>query len=326
MEAEMTIRKWMLAAAVLAMAAAGPGGAAGTGAQGPKPALSLRQDLSIGGLNDDALFQWVGLAVDRTGTIFVLDMMDYAVKKFGPDGKLLGRAGRKGQGPGEFLGPRLLDCSDRYVYAVDQYVMGVMVFDRDLKYLRTIRTPSLVSAMRALSGDRIAVHCLSVGEGGAILVLDGAGRILDRLDYMPRPEGFLQDSVSFLADGRSGFVIAYLFLDRVERWTAPTTLAWARSYFGGKPVVTEKAGEYDVPKETCFKDVARDSRGFLYVLAGNRAKHSGRDILVLDAGGALLQTLTLPEPSHCLYIDGKDRLYVRADDGIAVRRYEIRYE
>jgi len=322
----MTHRKLMFAAAALAAASVFLKAPFAAEVHPPKAVLSLREDLSIGGLDDETLFQWSGLAVDRDGNIYVLDMMDCSLKKFDPSGKALGKTGRKGQGPGEFLAPRLLDCSDRFVFAADQGVLGIMVFDHDLRYLRLIKTPSLVSRIKALSDDRIAVHCLMPAGESSILILDGAGRTTGRLVYMERSGGWLQDSVSFAGDGRGGFLIAFLFQDRVERWADAATRKWSRSYFGGRPVATERISGISLPSETCFKDVALDSRGLIYVLGGNRAKRSGRDILVLDGDGSLVQTLTLPEPSHCAYIDRKDRLYVRADEGVTIKRYEIRYE
>jgi len=322
----MILHKLTFAAAALALLAAGPGTPGPAFQAQARPVLSLRETLSIGGLDDDLLFQWTGLTVDRAGNIYVLDMMDDLLKKFDPNGKPAGRTGGKGLGPGEFLAPRLLDGTDRFLYATDQNVMGIMVFDHELKYRRLIRTPSLVSHLAALSDDRIAVTGLSMTGESAILIMDGEGKVISRWEYTERKSGFLQDSVSFAPDGRGGFLIAYLFQDRVERWSGPSARTWAKSYFGGEPVSTEKIGGFALPTETCFKDVALDSRGLIYVLGGNRAKHPGRDVLVLDSGGSLVQVLTLPEPSHCAYIDGKDRLYVRANDGVTIRRYEIRYE
>jgi len=322
----MVLPKLMFAAAVLAVLAVGPDASLAPTFHPPKAVLSLRENLSIGRLDDDVLYQWTGLAVDRAGNIYVLDMMDDLLKKFDANGNAVGRAGGKGQGPGEFLAPRLLDCSDRFLFATDQNVMGIMVFNHDLEYLRLIRTPFPVSHLAALSDDRIAVKGLSLEGENAILILDGEGKVVRRLVSLDRKPGWLQDSVSFASDGRGGFLIAYLFQDRVERWSDTSTRVWAKAYFGGEPVATEKIGGFALPTETCFKDVSADSRGFIYVLGGNRAKHPGRDIIVLDSGGSLIQVLTLPEPSHCAYIDRQDRLYVRGNDGMTIRRYEIRYE
>ncbi len=322
----MILRKTMLAAAALAVLMAGPGASFAPGPSPLKPTLSLRESLSIGGIDQDLLYQWTGLAVDRAGSIYVLDMMDDFLKKFDPRGKPAGKAGGKGQGPGEFLAPRLLDCSDRYLFATDQNVPGIMVFDHGLGYLRTIRTPFLISHLAALSDDRIAVKSVSFDSESAILILDGRGTVVGRLALSDRKPGWLQDTVSFVPDGSGGFLVAYLFQDRVERWSASSTPVWAKSLFGGRPAATEKIGGFVLPSETCFKDVATDSRGFIYVLGGNRAKHPGRDIFVLDGGGALVQVLTLAEPTHCAHIDRRNNLYVRADDGVTIRRYEIRYE
>jgi hypothetical protein len=319
----MNMRKLMSAAAALAVVMAAVG-AAGSGL--PRPMLSLRENLSVGGLDDETLFQWTGLTVDQDGNIYVLDAMDFSLKKFDPNGLLTAKTGRKGQGPGEFTAPRLLDASDRYLYATDQGVMGVMVFDHRLNYLRTIRTPSLVLHLKALPGGRIGVLSASMEGKSEILILDNAEVTVDTLDYMDRKGGLLQDSVSFAGYGKSGFVIAFLFQDRVERWADSGTRAWSKSLLGGTPVRTKKIEGYTVPAETCFNDVAVDSHGFIYVLAGSRARHPARDILVLNADGSPFQTITLPDSSHCVYIDRKDQLYARANEGITLKRYEIRYE
>ncbi|MEA3421137.1 MAG: hypothetical protein U9Q97_05610, partial [Acidobacteriota bacterium] len=48
-----------------------------------------------------------------------------------------------------------------------------------------------------------------------------------------------------------------------------------------------------------------------------------RDVYVLDPEGKQKAVLTLPEGSHCIYIDGSDFLYSRAGDGITLKKYRI---
>ena len=91
--------------------------------------VSLDEILSIGTLDDDRLFMWVGISVDENGFIYVSDGMDYSIKKFDTSGNLIKKTGRKGQGPGEFLSPRSLDLSDRSLYILDQNIPGINVFD-----------------------------------------------------------------------------------------------------------------------------------------------------------------------------------------------------
>ncbi|HDZ25596.1 MAG TPA: 6-bladed beta-propeller, partial [Candidatus Aminicenantes bacterium] len=65
--------------------------------------ILLEEVLSIGSLEDDALFQWVGVISDSDSYIYVTDNMDYSLKKFDDQGNLIKKTGQKGKGPGEFL-------------------------------------------------------------------------------------------------------------------------------------------------------------------------------------------------------------------------------
>ena len=43
--------------------------------------VELEEVLSIGSIDDDAIFMWSGVAADDDGNIYVTDMMDYSLKK-----------------------------------------------------------------------------------------------------------------------------------------------------------------------------------------------------------------------------------------------------
>jgi hypothetical protein len=89
----------------------------------------LKEVLSIGGEEKDILFQWAGVTTDLSNNIYLTDSIDYSIKKFKEDGTLLKKAGRRGQGPGEFLAPRLIKYFDRFLYVTDQNKPGIQVFD-----------------------------------------------------------------------------------------------------------------------------------------------------------------------------------------------------
>jgi len=289
--------------------------------------VSLEEVLSIGGLEDQALFQWTGVATDGAGNIYVLDAMDYSLKKFGPDGRLLKKAGRKGQGPGEFMAPRLLACSGERLYATDQNVFGVYVFDRELRFLGKIPCPSLILALAALGDGRLAVAAMGVGSPGKVLVLDPDGRVQSEFIPSGGPgKGVLVDSMSFAQDGDGQFYVAFLFRDSVEKWSREGTRLWSKAFLGQKTIATTEVQSLALPSETCFKDVALDAFGHVFVLGGRVSKHPSRDVYVLDKYGALLTTFTLPEPSHCLHIDGRNYLYARANDGLTLKKYRILYD
>jgi len=288
--------------------------------------ITLKEVLSIGALDDEALFQWTGVAADPDGFIYVLDAMDYSLKKFDPRGALVKKTGRRGQGPGEFMVPRLLDASSNFLFATDQNVAGVYVFDRELNFIKKIPCPALIAHLKALGDDLVAVASMSFQEPGRILVLNGEGKVLSEIAYADKNAGVLMDSISFVPDAEGMFYLAYLFQDRIEKWSPDGKRLWSRNLFGGKKAETKKISSFTVPGETCFKDIAMDGRGHVLVLGGRLAKAPGRTVFVLNTEGELLTTFTLPDTSHCLYFDRGRSLYVRANDGITLKKYRILYE
>jgi hypothetical protein len=319
----MKLRTLFVGAVVVAAALAGTPAARGSDRLRH---IVLEEVLSIGGLNEETLFQWTGVAADDEGFIYVLDAMDYSLKKFDVRGKLLKKTGGKGQGPGEFMAPRLLDGSGDSLYATDQNAAAIFVFDRNLEFKRMIPCPSLIEHLKALGDGRVAVSVLGFQEPGRILILNGEGKLLSELAYADKGSGPLMDSISFVPDGRGHFYLAYLFQDRVEKWTVEGKRLWGVKLLGGKKTGTKKIASFVLPGETCLKGIALDGRGHVFVLGGRLAKNPSRDVFVLSQDGELLTTFTLPDTSHCLYIDRAHFLYARGDDGITLKKYRIVYE
>ena len=80
-----------------------------------------------------------------------------------------------------------------------------------------------------------------------------------------------------------------------------------------------------VPQEIIFKDVVLDKKGNLFVLGGDFSENNSRDVYVISSEGKHLTTFTLPEASHCLYLDGDNFLYSRGGEGITLKKYRIHY-
>lgn len=77
--------------------------------------LILTEDLSIGEDEvEDYIFSEIGFFdVDGEGNIYVLDWRDVCVKVFDKNGKHIRTFGKKGQGPGEIMGPSRLYVTER---------------------------------------------------------------------------------------------------------------------------------------------------------------------------------------------------------------------
>jgi len=287
--------------------------------------IKLEEVLSIGSLDDDLLLQWAGVTVDRQGFIYVTDSLDYSLKKFNIEGKLVKKSGGRGQGPGEFMAPRLLDSTEKYLYATDQILPGIQVFDKDLNFEARIPIKEPISDMKILGVDRIIVVPFVPKGPNRICIYDGEGMVSEFFTSHPESKGLMMEHFSFDCDDGMNFYLAYTFQDKIEKYSAQGKKIWEKELFGAKKVKTKDIAGYSLPVEIIYKDVALDKRGNVFVLAGNFSDNPGRDVFVFDSQGFWKTTLTLADSSHCISIDDNGHLYTRADAGVTLKKYKIHY-
>lgn len=318
---KVEIRVWILRFCVLLCLALGM--ARALGAENTPFKVTLEEVLSLGSLDDDSLFQWVGIAVDADDQIYVTDAMDYSLKKFDDQGQLIRKAGRKGQGPGEFLAPRLLALSEDYLFVTDQNIPGIQVFDHDLRFIHRLPLRIPVGDIKVLSDDRIAAVALMLNQSGCVHVYDVEGHILKKIQYSTHKEPTMMDWVEIAFDSRSNLYVVYNFQDRIEKYDTAGNLVWSRPILGLKKVKTKKVGPWEVPDKIVFKEVVIDSSDCLYVLGGGYSENPSRDVYVLSQQGEHITTITLPESTHCIFLDAKGFLYSRANEGITLKKYRM---
>ena len=295
--------------------------------QGSRPEqIVLEEVLTIGSFDDDALFQWVGVVADSAGNIYVTDAMDYSLKKFDAAGSLVAKTGRRGQGPGEFTAPRLLDCSEQFLFVTEQYQPVIKVFDKELRYRFHIPLEGPVGDMKALGDGLVAVVVLSAKSECLLEFYDREGNIVKKIHFSDRPPRMLMDMVSFDLDVQGNLYLVYNFADRIVKFDDSGKKVWSKNLLGIKQVKREKISSHVVPTEIVYKDVALDRSGNLYVLGGKFSTNRSRDVYVLDPQGELIATLTLPDSSHCIYIDEENFLYSRANEGITLKKYKMVYK
>ncbi len=286
--------------------------------------IVLEEVLSIGNLEDDTLYMWTGVAADDNGDVYVLDAMDYSLKKFDPSGQLVKRVGRKGQGPGEFIAPRLLAASQHYLFTTDQSFFGIQIFDKDLEFVARVPLGLPLSDIAAMSDEKLAVIPLTVMGAGKVKILSTQGRILQEFEYAESQDKLSLLNITDLEIGTEGyFYLAFSFKDRIEKWSTSGQKIWTRSLMLAQDVREKKIGQFSVPSDVLFKTITKDSAGRVYVLSGNLSQHPSRDVFVLNSSGDLLTIFTLPHASHCIYIDSHDFLYCRANEGVTLKKYRM---
>ncbi len=291
-----------------------------------EPRWRLEEVLSIGGLKSDLLSMWVGLAVDADGFLYLTDNVQNSLMKFDPQGKLVKKTGRRGGGPGEFLAPRQVDVSAQSVYVVDGKIPAIQVFDKDLKYQRRIPLSFAVIEIQALPDNSLAVPGVPLikSEAGKVIILDQTGRPLRSVAFI-RPDKADATSMSnFIFAPGGEMYAAFSWLDRIVKVDAQGHTVWAKSLFDPDQVKASKKSFLGMSPSMTFKDVALDPKGRLFVLGGSFSQNPNRDVYVLSPDdGRLLETLTLPQSSHCITIDRWGYLYSRADKGSTLKKFRI---
>ena len=286
----------------------------------------LQEVLSVGGLSEDKLLMWVGLAVDDDGRMFVTDALDFSIKVFDAQGRLVRKAGRAGTGPGEFQALRELGLSRSEVYVTDQYRPEVSVFNKQLEFQRTIPLSRAISCLRVGRDGALAAVGLAMNKGdrAAIWLADSQGRTTGEIAYGIDQDNPAADRACFAFSGQD-LVLAYNFKDRLERVDRQGHKSWSRSLFHLPDVPMKSFLGMKLPNKFIYKDVAVDSAGRIYVLGGGLADPPSREVYVLTPEGELLARILLPDTSHCLAIDSHDFLYSRADDGLTIKKFKVQF-
>jgi len=104
----------------------------------PNKAVTLEEDLSIGGQEYDMLFRPQKFTVDQKERIYIADYLDQSIKVFDPNGKYIKSIGKKGEGPGEFiLIGDLTILPDGRLFVMDRNTRRISLFDTKGNYIES---------------------------------------------------------------------------------------------------------------------------------------------------------------------------------------------
>lgn len=130
--------------------------------------FELEEDLVLGReKNEDDIFSRpVYIQVDADGNIYVNDIRERRIRKITSGGQYLKDIGRRGQGPGEFQGPRKLWIDDRTgdLYIVD--FLKIIVFDKEGINRKNIRLQRLSLDIYADSDGNLWSNSFAKTESG----------------------------------------------------------------------------------------------------------------------------------------------------------------
>jgi hypothetical protein len=162
---------------------------------------ALQDDLTLGGEAEGAesvLNRPLDLKVDAQGNIYVLDWGDVDFKVFAPDGRLLRKFGKKGQGPGEFDTPANFDLgADGRIFLLSGRQHQLITFDGAGKYLSSFKVEGFCDRLGVDRHNRVYYSQMLFPETGggeefkliqnrmALFKTDELGTVKTRLGEYP---------------------------------------------------------------------------------------------------------------------------------------------
>jgi len=214
------------------------------GKLGDKPGVSIQLIRKMGDidtLDENLAFNYPSdIVMDASGNIYVLDSANHRVQKFSPEGTYLATFGRRGQGPGEFYNPDSLDIDAHgFFYVLDAYQNRIQtmtpagagdrtiwLMDSNLRKLRCLK-----SGLLAVRGSLMPWSFEDKAKPPKLIeVLDQEGKLLrsfvDAVNYGDGIKSVLANAFEYTVDRNDNFYLAYVFQNKVEKYTADGKLLW----------------------------------------------------------------------------------------------------
>lgn len=258
------------------------------------------------GAASDSLVKPYGVAVSRTGKVFVADTASRRAFVFDPDAKTLSFLGDGG--PGKLTKPVGVAVDDRdVVFIADATLKRVFGYAPDGSLQIAIGHDGELSNPSGLAIDRIN-HRLYVADASrhqilSYSTLDGSAQ--HTIGKRGSENGEFNFPTNLAVDAKGRLYVADTLNFRIQIFDAAGTFVRAFGELGDTP------GSFNRPK-----GVAVDSEGHIYVVDASFNNfqifnEEGQLLLFVGAGGQSPGEFVLPAG---MFIDEQDRIYV-ADQG-----------
>lgn len=282
------------------------------GLWGKKPKIELRLVRTIGDVNaeDEAIAFHIpsGLALDSQGNMYILDTGNHRIQKFSPEGTYIATLGRQGQGPGEFSFPDSIDIDDAdRIWVSDPHNKRIQVLTTEGKEYKTVSfVEERVGNIRCVPSGLV----MAGGMGGFLFfrpgmeeseknlpplfkILDKTGNILgeygEPYDFKHLLLNTTGNQVKFAVDREGAVYLAYLYQNRVEKyspqgkllWRADRKLDYSLELPKDKGKLEAKGGGISVrmPRlNQCANGIAVDDAGRVWVVTLTRQPREGEQV------------------------------------------------
>jgi len=221
---------------------------------------------SIGDARGHALLSIAGIAVGPSG-VYVTDNLQYSIFRFGSDGSLLGRQGRRGSGPAEFRSPHGIAIWRDTVVVFERSIPKISIFDTELRYVKSFNTSSLLTDIEFDADGHLYIACFTMDERERLVVYDVHGKKIKHVTLRQKKfSSALASALRICFDNkRNRLIVASVFANVIEVYDKSRKLITAFSVPGLRERAELKNG---LPTDDVLKDIAVNSKGEIFVLRG----------------------------------------------------------
>lgn len=282
------------------------------------PQIPIFELLTIGDEAEAVIYQWVGLATDPQGNIYLTDLKDFSLKKFDRRGKFIKKTGARGQGPGEFQGPGKIRFFQGSLFVAEIQNPGLQRFDSELNFQEKLLVEQPFTDFQIINNSTLAAATLNSQN---LVIYDHKGKQVKKVPYT-RKASFMLNSVNFCWF-ENAYYLSYKWQDTIFKITGDGDPMWGLRLFRGRKNPLKSLYNVKVPRQIVYKTIAADNQGKIYVLGGDWSTNPSRNIYILSSQGRKIGIITLPEATHTFHIDRENHLFVRSAYGTQVKKYRV---
>ena len=171
--------------------------------------------------------------VDAGGYVYILNAGDHQVSKLDSEGNFHGSFGKRGEGPGEFIGATRLDVwPGGRIVLNDRALRAINIFDHSGVHLNRISDPTRepMEILALASGD-LAIHSIGVGISSdtvastpllSILRPDGSTlrQFVSSRVYTEPGANLFRNEIFIAADEGDNIYVSFGSQNRIEKYSA----------------------------------------------------------------------------------------------------------
>lgn len=292
--------------------------------------ISLEKKYILEGDGKTDFYEPGGVAVDEEGNIYIADSGNQRVLKFSDEGEFIKNFGRKGQGPGEFQCPWLLEIYDGEIFVYD-WNRNIQKFTLNGEYLSGFKLKGGIYLDFVMdSKGCIYLGRLTSRKGNFLIEkFDSEGseiiKFCEMIEPPTRPLVLIYNNSKLCVDGHDNIYIAFRYINKIRKYNSDGILLreFARD-LTYNPIKPEHTPDDKKPfnLDGITGDIFCDKHNRVFVISNKIWNDNGHLIEVLGEegmvlgnfysgylGGKLPSYSELPRDQN-LYIDGNQNFYI----------------